>query len=55
MSLCNLMFNGNNNKYYTVFHSNMYYYIGYLPWEKPGQSVVHQFATSNFRHSHLQI
>ena len=44
MSLCNLMFNG-----------NMYYYISYLPWEKSEQSVIYQFATSNFQHSYLQI
>ena len=55
MSLCNLMFNGNNKKKNTVFQSNMYSFISYLPWERSGQGVIHQFATSNFQQSNLQI
>ena len=39
------MFNDDNIKN-TVFKSNMY--TSYLPCEKSGQSVIHQFAPSKF-------
>ena len=46
---------GNNKKKNIVFQSNMYSFISYLPWERSGQGVIHQFATSNFPQSNLQI
>ena len=48
MSLCNLIFNGNDKKKNTVLESNVYKYISYLPWEKSEQSVIDQFAPSKF-------
>ena len=36
------MFNGNNKKKNIVFQSNMYSFLSYLPWERSGQSVIHQ-------------